>query len=529
MTKTELLLTLDTQRNKSWHTLLSLFALLLVLAAIRPLALPDEGRYGEIGLWMLQSGDWLVPRINGIPFFHKPPLTYWFEATSMAVFGANEWALRLVSAFHAGLMLLTAYLTTRTVFTEAVAYRVILIFGTSLTFLAGGQYINHDMVVAAWITVAISSFAMAFRGRDGPHINLARCGFIACALGVLSKGLIGIALPGMVLLIWLIWTRQLGKIRNLPWVSGVSLFGLIALPWFVITAQQFPEMLAYLFGVQQFSRYTSLTFNNLMPWWFYIVALLVLLFPWALFAVYQAKEQIIETRKKFPKIPKIPQVKFRSHLNDDEVDIKNWLTLCWIWLISICIFFSIPNTKVIGYVIPIVPPLALLAALGYEAYMQKRPRKNKIFLYITSLNVCLALALTLGLALDKHQSSSRDIAQTITNQTRPSDTIYTLGGYPYDLPFYLKSIHPLIIIEDWTMVKNASSDNWKNELHDGSQFDAQAAKVLQTPDVLRTAAVLPNSWLVAPKSLLNSPRLQDWKLVQTGQAWLLYQSTASKY
>ena len=96
--------TLDEQRErqKSWLTLLLLWALLLVLAALRPLAVPDEGRYGEVGRWMLQSGDWLTPRLNGIPFFHKPPLLYWLQAMSLATFGVNAWALRLVPALHAG-------------------------------------------------------------------------------------------------------------------------------------------------------------------------------------------------------------------------------------------------------------------------------------------------------------------------------------------------------------------------------------------------------------------------------------------
>ena len=94
-----------TERQKSWLTLLGLWLALLLLAALRPLAVPDEGRYGEVGRWMLQSGDWLTPRLNGIPFFHKPPYLYWLEAMSLATFGVNELALRLVPALHVGLML----------------------------------------------------------------------------------------------------------------------------------------------------------------------------------------------------------------------------------------------------------------------------------------------------------------------------------------------------------------------------------------------------------------------------------------
>ena len=90
-------------RLRHW-SVLALALLLLVLAAWRPLALPDEGRYAEVGRWMLSSGDWLTPRLDGVPFFHKPPLLYWLEAASMQLFGVTPWAARLVVVLHACLM-----------------------------------------------------------------------------------------------------------------------------------------------------------------------------------------------------------------------------------------------------------------------------------------------------------------------------------------------------------------------------------------------------------------------------------------
>ena len=104
-----------TERQKSWLTLTLLWLVLLGLASLRPLAVPDEGRYGEIGRWMLVSGDWLTPRLNGLPFFHKPPYLYWLEAISLAIFGVHELALRLVPALHAGLMLTVLYLSARAI------------------------------------------------------------------------------------------------------------------------------------------------------------------------------------------------------------------------------------------------------------------------------------------------------------------------------------------------------------------------------------------------------------------------------
>ena len=254
-----------TERQKSWLTLAALWLLLLLMATLRPLAVPDEGRYGEVGRWMLQSGDWLTPRLNGLPFFHKPPYLYWLEAVSLATFGVSTLAVRLVPALHVGLMLVALYVSVRQICSEAIARRAALMLGTSLAFLVGGQYVNHDMLVACWIGVAIWCFAFAFMAGDKPDATLARFGFVACALGLLSKGLIGIALPGLVIFIWLIWTRQFKKILYLPWVSGLALLGLIALPWFVVAQQKYPDLFNYMFIGQQFNRYTAATYNNPEP------------------------------------------------------------------------------------------------------------------------------------------------------------------------------------------------------------------------------------------------------------------------
>ena len=174
-----------------WGVLL-LPALLLVLAALRPLALPDEGRYAEVGRWMWMTGDWLTPRLDGIPFFHKPPLLYWLEASAMTVLGASPWAARVVVALHACLMMALMTVCARHIAGADVARRAAWMFGTSLAFLIGGQYVNHDMMVATWMGVAIWCFARALMHNGGVHAGWARWGFVACALGVLSKGLIGL-------------------------------------------------------------------------------------------------------------------------------------------------------------------------------------------------------------------------------------------------------------------------------------------------------------------------------------------------
>ena len=495
-----------TERQKSWLTLAALWLLLLVLAALRPLAVPDEGRYGEIGRWMLQSGDWLTPRLNGIPFFHKPPYLYWLEAISLAAFGVHELALRLVPALHVGLMLVTLYLAARRISTEQVARRAALMLGTSLTFLIGGQYVNHDMLVACWIGVAIWCFAFAFMAGDQPDARLARLGFVACALGVLSKGLIGLALPGLVLVIWLLWTRQFKKVLRLPWLSGLTLFAVVALPWFVVAQQKYPQLLDYMFINQHFKRYTATSYNNPQPWWFYLVSILLLLFPWVFFALNQLRRSA-------------------DALPGQTASVASaWWSLCWIWALAIIAFFSIPNSKLIGYVLPVMPALALLSALGWERAFAQRGGAGKVFAALCLLNIGLALTLVLKVGEVTRSGRAQDIALVLACEAGARDTVYVSDAFPYDLPFYAQTGQPLVVLEDWATLRQLAGDGWQRELFEGADFDAQAARVLRGPEELAAAGVLPGNWFVVHTGNLMAVGLTGWKRFEEGAGWVLYKS-----
>ena len=501
-----------TERQKSWLTLAALWLVLLLMAALRPLAVPDEGRYGEIGRWMLQSGDWLTPRLNGIPFFHKPPYVYWLEAASLAVFGVNELALRLVPALHAGMMLVALYLAARTISTEQIARRAALMLGTSLTFLVGGQYVNHDMAVASWIGVAIWCFAFAFMAGEKPDAMLARLGFVACAFGMLSKGLIGIALPGLVIFVWLIWTRQFKKIRYLPWLSGLALFALIALPWFVMAQQKYPQLFNYMFIGQQLNRYTAATYNNPQPWWFYLLSIVLLLFPWVFFAVNQVRHL---ARRALGVVPDAAPLMAPA-----------WWSLCWIWAGAITLFFSIPNSKLIGYILPVIPALALLSALGWERAMAHRASAGKVFAGLSLLNLGIAFILMVKVGDVTRPGRSQDLAQTLACEARASDTVYVSDAFPYDLPFYAQITQPLVVLENWPALRKSVGDGWQRELFEGADFDVQAARVLQSSAQLAPAGLARGNWFAARTDNKMTQGLPGWKLFFEGAGWTLYQSGA---
>lgn len=500
--------------SSRWRTwgLWCLPVLLLVLADVRPLALPDEGRYAEVGRWMLMQGDWLTPRIDGIPFFHKPPLLYWMEATAMAVLGATPWAARLVVALHACVMLGLMVACVRHFAGAETARRAGWILGTSMTFLVAGQYVNTDMVVATWMGVAIWSFARAFLHEGNVHANWARAGFVACALGVLSKGLIGLLLPGFVLFLWIAYTWQWRKILALPWVSGLLLFVAVALPWFVLAAHEHPNMLAYMFGKHQFGRYTATTFNNARPWWFYIMAVTVLLFPWIFLAMADGVQRLRAWGRPSP--------------TDDNAALG---ALCWIWVLAILGFFSIPNSKLIGYALPVMPPLAVLAALWWQRHVTVRAWGSRLFGALCGVGLGVAGFANHYAGVFTLERSTRDVAQAVVCHVGPHDVLAVVDDYPYDVMFYAQRQRPMEVIQDWAREQQEAGDDWRRELMDGVDFDPPTGAVLQPMSRLVELRTNPQAWVLAPRwhKAFREETYAGFAKAYQDSAWILYRGVAA--
>ena len=490
-------------------TLLGLMVLLLVLATLRPLALPDEGRYGEIGRWMLISGDWLTPRLNGMPFFHKPPLLHWLQAISMSIFGFHPWSLRVVPALHAALMLSMMYAVTLQMSNRHTAIRAVWMLGTSLTFLIGGQYINHDMLVATWISIAIWCFAFSLSSNLKHRSNWARLGFVACALGILSKGLIGVVLPGMAIFLWLIFTKQFKKIIQWPWFSGILIFLIIALPWFIFSQQKFSNFFDYMFIKQQFSRYTASDFNNPQKWWFYLQASMVLMFPWLLFSLASFKLS-----------------RFKLD-NSTEQKTQHLYVLCWIWVVAITLFFSIPNSKLYGYILPVMPPLAVLASMGWDRAMTHLRWSKKLLIALCLLNIAIAIGIVTQVGPTTQASRSEDVAKIWACAAQPTDTLYVNQNYPYDLPFYAQTQHAIVVVDDWGKIKKENTDGWELELLDGALFEPQTQQYLKTRESLVLAGVQANNWLIIKNTNSIVDGLEGWKLFHQGYGWRIFKSSSA--
>jgi hypothetical protein len=276
----------------------------------------------------------------------------------------------------------------------------------------------------------------------------------------------------------------------------------LAVPWFVLAQHKFPGLFDYLFGAQQFGRYTGTTFNNAQGWWFYGVALLLLFFPWLFWVLAQ--------------VGRAAQV-------NPAVD-RRVFSLAWVWVLAIVVFFSIPRSKLVGYILPVMPPLALLAAWGWERAMAPVRHAPRWWAALVGLALSMAVVTNFMVESVTRDRYTIDIAPTLACLKQPGDTIVLVGGYPYDLPFLIHADKQMVVVQDWPTLRKTTGDNWRRELFEGADFDAQAGEVLKTPEFLPVASLLPGHWLVAPRQH-SAAELQGWTLVKHGVGWSLYRST----
>ena len=269
-------------RREGLVALLAASAWLGLTLGVRRLALPDEGRYVGVSWEMLRSGDWLVPTLDSLPFFHKPPLFYWLTASSLAAFGPHAWAGRLASLLGALLAAMSLYLLLRRWTDRRVAGWALVILVTQPFFFVGAQFANLDMLVAGLITATIALAAHGVlcleTGATLPRATLLGA-YASAALGVLAKGLIGVALPALVLILWLTVTRRTRWVPRLLSLPGALVFLLIAAPWFIAMQQRFDEFFRYFFIHQHFHRFALGGFNNVQPFWFLSAAVAAFTLP----------------------------------------------------------------------------------------------------------------------------------------------------------------------------------------------------------------------------------------------------------
>lgn len=517
---------------------------LFVCATVRFLSIPDEGRYADISRHMFESGDWLVPRLDGLPFIHKPPMLHWLSSIAMHIFGVHVWVVRLVPVLAASLLLIGTYLFVRKYLSQKIAELSILMMATNLLFFGSSQYVNHDLLLATGITLSVFclvDFSLCNRKA------MLFLGYFFAASAFLTKGLIGILIPGMILLPWLLYTRQYKRIPAFFNPFALLFLAALTLPWLYQMQQIYPDFLHYFFIDQQFNRFHSNQFNNKQSWFFYLVILLVSLLPWLLTLRWTG---------------------LRTMLHQQRLNPVGQL-LIW-WLVSVVIFFSIPPSKLAGYILPALTPLIILCAVAFEKSTLNTQQLTRMQKYAPAAFVCLlgfVLAATLYfIPLDFNLSSVQKWQITLmaallvyspllflqllhrhkleyahyvaaclivlcsvapfatrifdiknnhdqinfTAYIHPNTKVVFYDRYYYDLPFLLDLKQPVYVVTDW---QNNVSDNYAQELSDGLQFEPERRAYLWTRAQLNGAIDRKAPMIVISSSHDNSLEQQAKQVI----------------
>ena len=298
---------------------------------------PDEARYAEIAREMISGGSWLVPHLNYVIYVEKPPLLYWLTASSFHVFGVNEFAARFFVAIFGVIGVAATACFALRAFGKRHALMAGAILATTPLYAVMAQVLTTDMILAALVTIA--NFALFLHWREGGR--WCWIAYLAIALGVLTKGPVAIALPALAMLAFLYWDGDLrGAVGRFRLIGGIVLIAGVTAPWFLIMIARVPGYFDFYFIGEHLRRAFESSYSHGEPFYFYLPVLGAGLLPWSML---------------------VPFLTWRRLAPNPARRFCVWSAL------TTTVAFSCSSAKLIPYVLPAVPPLAVLIADGLIA------------------------------------------------------------------------------------------------------------------------------------------------------------------
>ena len=320
---------------------------------------PDEPRYAWIARDMAETGDWVTPRLYGKPWFEKPPLLYWGAAICFKLFGVSEAAARLPSAISALLATLAlAWLALRLYGAETARW-LLLLLPTTVGMIGFSHAAATDMPFSAMLTIAMVCAAVVVgltRNENTPilprtpWLALVLSGFFL-GLAVLAKGPAAIILSGGAIFFWALFTKRWSDAFRLLHPAAIASFSLTALPWYILCARRNPDFFRIFIIEHNFKRYLTPEFQHIQPFWYYGPIILIAILPWSVILLLIGYDAVLSFRQS--------QWKESNSL---------FLTL---WTIFPLVFFSFSQSKLPGYVLPVLPPLSALATRSLVLTFQR--------------------------------------------------------------------------------------------------------------------------------------------------------------
>jgi len=320
--------------------LLLLWAVIYLASTGYPPALLDDADtvHAEAAREMIESGDWITLHANRIRYLEKAPFMYWTVALSYKLLGVSEFSTRLPIALATLALILVTFFIGKHAFGERAGFYSALIIATSIGIYLFTRVLWPDVMLTLFIALVFYCFLRAREGRSKYYYGI----YIFSALAVLTKGLIGVVFPGLIIGLYLLVTGQLRRIREFKLVPGALVFLLIAAPWHLAAGFSNKSFFWFYFLNEQFLRYVGKRYPadyDTVPLWLFLSLHLVWLFPWIFFLPLAAKT--------------IPR-RLRQLTREETITL-----FLLIWIVAIIVFFSFSTTQEY-YTMPAYPAFALL-------------------------------------------------------------------------------------------------------------------------------------------------------------------------
>lgn len=360
--------------------IISLLFLCLYIAPldIRPLAIPDETRYAEIPREMVVSGDWIVPRLNGLLYFEKPVMGYWLNGLAMKLFGENEFSVRFSSAVSAGLSaLMIFFLSARFMNSRQRGVVAAVVYLTFFIVYGLGVFSVLDGMFSFFLTACIGFFFLSWscRDRPRPYYGYLTLAGIFCGFAFLTKGFLAFAVPISAIVPFLLWEKEYKRIFSMSWLP-ILMAIIVILPWAVLIHLKAPDFWNFFFWHEHVRRFLSDDAQHKASFFYFFMTLPPALLPWT-FLVPASIAGLRTTGIKTP-----------------------LLRYAMCWFVFPFLLFSISSGKLLTYILPCFPPLAILLSTGIIEYLNTEKtywfNKGVVFLmgFMGLLMICLIILQT---------------------------------------------------------------------------------------------------------------------------------------
>ncbi len=393
----------------------ALALLRLVINAVLPLMDKTEARYAEIARLMYETGNWVTPQIDyGVPFWAKPPLSTWLSALSMHVFGVNEFAVRFPAFMLSVIIAILLWYVIKKE-NKSFYFSAFILF-TLPQFLLHAGVVSTDTSLLLGTTLIMVAFWMQINNEKKTIWGYLV--FVGAGLGLLAKGPIALILTAPPIVLWVIFNRQyLALWKRIPWISGLILMFAIALPWYLMAESRTEGFIDYFIVGEHFKRFFDSSwkgdkygFPKSQPLGIVWLFLLGMALPWV-------------------------QIVFYKLWHDRKNIMKNkWVQFLVFWMLWTPLFFTISKSLIHTYVLPVMPPLALLMIHYWDSFKRK-----KTAIYVSMiLPVAAVIVLIAGCVnhnMEKFSNTDKFVIQNLGEISKP---LYYYGNKTYSSQFYSK-------------------------------------------------------------------------------------------